>query len=87
MFRASKKHKTVALLAEGVDRNSTCPSRPAVARWVALLAEGVDRNMHCAMMGAAYTAVALLAEGVDRNADVQAAGRDLNGRPPRGGRG
>ncbi len=35
----------VALLAEGVDRNSTASSR-ASRRRVALLAEGVDRNLN-----------------------------------------
>ena len=34
----------VALLAEGVDRNSTCSSKMLAAMIVALLAEGVDRN-------------------------------------------
>ena len=36
---------SVALLAEGVDRNA--PSIRSIARFaVALLAEGVDRNIH-----------------------------------------
>ena len=35
----------VALLAEGVDRNSICARRVRVAASVALLAEGVDRNV------------------------------------------
>ena len=34
----------VALLAEGVDRNSTVPGCIRMGRMVALLAEGVDRN-------------------------------------------
>ena len=55
----------VALLAEGVDRNSGLGVVLDAVR-VALLAEGVDRN--CAQNTALIVAqVALLAEGVDRN--------------------
>ena len=59
---------SVALLAEGVDRNADGLALFELV-CVALLAEGVDRNSkgegwHC------MTAVALLAEGVDRNADM-----------------
>ena len=36
---------TVALLAEGVDRNSQTGSWDDTSRQVALLAEGVDRNL------------------------------------------
>jgi len=55
----------VALLAEGVDRNST--SGIFVSRViVALLAEGVDRNIILVSCGM-EAKVALLAEGVDRN--------------------
>ena len=56
---------TVALLAEGVDRNLLRTRRwtmPAVA----LLAEGVDRNQ-CSLNTFIRPKVALLAEGVDRN--------------------
>ena len=56
----------VALLAEGVDRNSfNIPQIPQLAT-VALLAEGVDRN--CAIQNHCGRAmeVALLAEGVGR---------------------
>ena len=35
----------VALLAEGVDRNTTQSSRTSESKQVALLAEGVDRNV------------------------------------------
>ena len=35
---------TVALLAEGVDRNTTPSGKSVDAKKVALLAEGVDRN-------------------------------------------
>ena len=58
---------SVALLAEGVDRN--CPMASTRHRkLVALLAEGVDRNTFTSE-GYAPGAwrVALLAEGVDRN--------------------
>ena len=61
--------QNVALLAEGVDRNSSwVPLQPRKNR-VALLAEGVDRNSS-SMPGCAWMVVALLAEGVDRNVDV-----------------
>ena len=57
---------TVALLAEGVDRNIlVCTSRSAPP--VALLAEGVDRNIVKRCQPVADVVVALLAEGVDRN--------------------
>ena len=56
----------VALLAEGVDRNTSPHGRKLRRRCVALLAEGVDRNNYMAMAGW-KSEVALLAEGVDRN--------------------
>ena len=44
--RGLSPHPPVALLAEGVDRNSfNIPQIPQLAT-VALLAEGVDRNVH-----------------------------------------
>ena len=57
--------EAVALLAEGVDRNTSLICWRAAAP-VALLAEGVDRNSRAVrlLMG---RLVALLAEGVDRN--------------------
>ena len=56
---------TVALLAEGVDRN--CKNAADCFRYyVALLAEGVDRNTLAVRFGL-EVGVALLAEGVDRN--------------------
>ena len=57
---------SVALLAEGVDRNSFHDGRWPGAR-VALLAEGVDRNKTRNADIFATLPVALLAEGVDRN--------------------
>ena len=58
-------HK-VALLAEGVDRNSRRWHPHGGHTEVALLAEGVDRNLGQSATGDAAD-VALLAEGVDRN--------------------
>ena len=56
----------VALLAEGVDRNSGLMEVLDRHMNVALLAEGVDRNTS-SMAGNRLPSVALLAEGVDRN--------------------
>ena len=58
--------KTVALLAEGVDRNRISAAMSSQERRVALLAEGVDRNRLGFRLSAGFR-VALLAEGVDRN--------------------
>ena len=57
---------SVALLAEGVDRNvrHRCPQ---LRFRVALLAEGVDRNDPQLVGAGTPQQVALLAEGVDRN--------------------
>ena len=58
--------QTVALLAEGVDRNTVPGCNMESGQTVALLAEGVDRNPKDP--GESITTiVALLAEGVDRN--------------------
>ena len=57
---------SVALLAEGVDRNSAYQAFYVVPE-VALLAEGVDRNLVVICTPPAVSTVALLAEGVDRN--------------------
>ena len=56
----------VALLAEGVDRNSVYAAFAGACAAVALLAEGVDRNPVLPLSESAPQ-VALLAEGVDRN--------------------
>ena len=58
--------KLVALLAEGVDRNSLRTCGKPRSSLVALLAEGVDRNAKV-REGLLSSDVALLAEGVDRN--------------------
>ena len=42
--------RTVALLAEGVDRNLHHAALPQALNGVALLAEGVDRNSHASVM-------------------------------------
>ena len=57
---------SVALLAEGVDRNFL-PLAVVVRDGVALLAEGVDRNSAYRSQWSWHPGVALLAEGVDRN--------------------
>ena len=56
----------VALLAEGVDRNSY-EVDTKTGPLVALLAEGVDRNLSVSGITPHDYGVALLAEGVDRN--------------------
>ena len=58
---------TVALLAEGVDRNILDGGALIPDLEVALLAEGVDRNFSSRRQRPSRYAVALLAEGVDRN--------------------
>ena len=58
---------SVALLAEGVDRNRVGAAAGAVAAAVALLAEGVDRNIMSNHQDSGDLKVALFAEGVDRN--------------------
>ena len=78
----------VALLAEGVDRNTDegyLVDHPIV---VALLAEGVDRNViDGGDERAGRHGVALLAEGVDRNRFLPRLMQKPWRRPPRGGRG
>ena len=77
---------SVALLAEGVDRNVSwyAPRRGAGASpssrraWIEIACHGCHQD-------AAH--VALLAEGVDRNRLCHAPYRVGDGRPPRGGRG
>ena len=77
---------SLALLAEGVDRNfrrlALCSSGV-----VALLAEGVDRNLQAEQSFRAEAQVALLAEGVDRNIGQPHSPQYSLRRPPRGGRG
>ena len=77
--------QSVALLAEGVDRNLEI-KKAGKHDIVALLAEGVDRNtIDCLMTFS--SSVALLAEGVDRNDQTNSQVVRHIRRPPRGGRG
>ena len=85
-FHTSMESLSVALLAEGVDRNIR-RSLWSPNFSVALLAEGVDRN-HLAPLGTLErVGVALLAEGVDRNSGCWLRQQRRRCRPPRGGRG
>ena len=77
---------SVALLAEGVDRNRVMVVSFRLGPAVALLAEGVDRNYY-RELGLYAEDVALLAEGVDRNRAMSGSPKEDIGRPPRGGRG
>ena len=77
---------SVALLAEGVDRNGNEVVTGGQGRNVALLAEGVDRNIF-AWSSTSAACVALLAEGVDRNLIRRLFRFAELCRPPRGGRG
>ena len=68
MYRPAQTIRpSVALLAEGVDRNDILWAE--ISKWlrVALLAEGVDRNTRSGWNTVCVLPVALLAEGVDRN--------------------
>ena len=76
----------VALLAEGVDRNTWLLLGLVALYCVALLAEGVDRN-NARCIWSISADVALLAEGVDRNEPCLHGYMGGAGRPPRGGRG
>ena len=84
-FLHKQSFYVVALLAEGVDRNSQQDTSRSLAG-VALLAEGVDRNAD-ALNHPRLLPVALLAEGVDRNRLRFVRCYSWAGRPPRGGRG
>ena len=59
----------VALLTEGVDRNSVDQAAIIRMTTVALLTEGVDRNTYNGSQPYAQN-VALLTEGVDRNCNT-----------------
>ena len=76
----------VALLAEGVDRNTAAVDDNTVT-YVALLAEGVDRNIDN-VLGADY----ITQSPSSRRAWIEIRSDPLpraahHGRPPRGGRG
>ena len=78
---------SVALLAEGVDRNFSNSGEKTRKQYVALLAEGVDRNYYF------YCPNRILWESPSsRRAwiEIEISGKQLkyeNRRPPRGGRG
>ena len=81
-------HSTVALLAEGVDRNGLCAALPVHERAVALLAEGVDRNPSRRTAQAS----SMRPSPSSRRAWIEIASRTSSNlptfcRPPRGGRG
>ncbi len=77
----------VALLAEGVDRNSPFAALRGYDEQVALLTEGVDRNdrmerdlrPHPKSPSSRRAWIEILNDAARRD--------DLSGRPPRGGRG
>ena len=88
MYESSKVSRTysqVALLAEGVDRNSASMRRPSSSgspssrrAWIEIIS----------LRSPTRTGpVALLAEGVDRNHPPPLRRPPPGGRPPRGGRG
>ena len=77
----------VALLAEGVGRNTPNSPHRTKRKAVALLAEGVGRNVQDALVRCKVLQVALLAEGVGRNANAGNIEKLVGSRPPRGGRG
>ena len=83
---AMRRRVAVALLAEGVDRNSA-----ARAMAVASVRSPSSRRAWIEIPSLRYRAatadVALLAEGVDRNSVYYTACVWLCRRPPRGGRG
>ena len=70
----------VALLAEGVGRNSFVPDILSILR-VALLAEGVGRNNFGIQVKYVHCLVALLAEGVGRNRIFEDAKNMANASP------
>ena len=84
--RRTSNNPTVALLAEGVDRNQLVSRHkrqleqsPSSRRaWIEIALCLADVRLKC---------VALLAEGVDRNGVVYSTVSAQKGRPPRGGRG
>ena len=76
----------VALLAEGVDRNTwTREAKRAALTSPSSRRAWIEIEKHPGSSG--QTLVALLAEGVDRNRAVSGHVRMMMSRPPRGGRG
>ena len=85
--RGLSPHPPVALLAEGVDRNSfNIPQIPQLAT-VALLAEGVDRNSRAARSLAVKALSPSSRRAWIEIAKARMVNPALSRRPPRGGRG
>ena len=77
---------TVALLAEGVDRNLyDCANAIIEEVSPSSRRAWIEIQIHVLCLLTAF--VALLAEGVDRNSSLMASKPLRTGRPPRGGRG
>ena len=78
---------SVALLAEGVDRNNVTERKEHNNERVALLAEGVDRNVVLRFLLMQYTGSPSSRRAwIEINAGTLAAAQQAR-RPPRGGRG
>ena len=78
---------TVALLAEGVDRNSTISIEFGSVMNVALLAEGVDRNRIYKILRSMDGKSPSSRRAWIEIRSLGASGVKTAGRPPRGGRG
>ena len=76
----------VALLAEGVDRNSLLPRSQEEYGW-SPSSRRAWIEIRRSVLPAIPLPVALLAEGVDRNCFSNSGRPARDGRPPRGGRG
>ena len=76
----------VALLAEGVDRN-TLAVRFGLEVGVALLAEGVDRNVYAKIEAKSRKASPSSRRAWIEILPLQPCGVMMSSRPPRGGRG
>ena len=79
--------RRVALLAEGVDRNSSARKSMCAPAHVALLAEGVDRNLPNMSSRSAMVSSPSSRRAWIEIHDCEDACVTLIGRPPRGGRG
>ena len=84
--RSMRMARPVALLAEGVDRNTSGVS--AVVDWFrSPSSRRAWIEMTAIRWVMSWKRVALLAEGVDRNTTPSGKSVDAKSRPPRGGRG
>ena len=84
--KSGKLWNSVALLAEGVDRNYYCAS-PKGHRRQSPSSRRAWIEIGGSWSSTYWPSVALLAEGVDRNHLCHRAAVGRLGRPPRGGRG